>query len=169
MAFLKISSVIVPNGGKWTIIVRDIARVEHIVYVQPEYIRSIEMLSYIPVAVCGIDRPRRKVLIEFPPESTVAVSRIWVPISDIHFDESHAFTYPENAYFPIVRVEALKNTSCWEKRIRVVDIEKTAEAAQQECDRLNSTYGRYGLVYFWHSSKPGKFDEDEQWQNDTQT
>jgi hypothetical protein len=121
--------------------------------VQKDDVLEDENDDWIPVAYCATDESRNAALVELPEGYSPTISRLWVPLKDIKFGNTHAFSHPEGTVYAVVQVNLLSLLTAWEDRVGVVTLVKTAEAAQLECDRLNSRTGGEGAILFWQPVK----------------
>lgn len=145
---------LVCGGSYLTFEVKDQGGEHHYVDSRAEYVFEEDDGSrWITVGVCAVDEFRGVVLVEFQDGTTKGINRLWVPIQSVDPGETHVFGFPPETWFPVVRVDLGNGMTAWDEKIRVVIIEKTAEAAQLEADRLNRLKGSERVIYFWQASK----------------
>lgn len=129
--------------------VKDCNGEHHYVFSRPEYADTEQESHWLTAAVCCVDN--NKVLVEFD-DTRNGISRLWVSKADVDYGNTHAFTFPKETGFPVVKVDLNNGCTAWDEKVRVVLIEKTAEAAQREADRLNRLNGSSRVIYFWQAA-----------------
>lgn len=146
---------LVSTGDCWLFEVADQGGEHHYVYSMPDYVFTEDDngVHWLTVGVCAVDDARGIVLVEFQDGAGKGINRLWVPKTSVDQGETHAFGFPAETGFPVVRVDLGNGMTAWDEKIRVVVIEKTAEAAQMEADRLNRLNGGKHLIYFWQAAK----------------
>jgi hypothetical protein len=132
--------------------VDDLSKTGHYVYARPEFVDQDHLGYWLTVAVCCVDNSISAVLVEFD-DIRNGISRLWVNMSAIDYGNTHAFKFPEETRFPVVKVDLNNGCTAWDEKISVVLIERTAEAAQSEADRLNRLHGSGRVIYFWQAAK----------------
>jgi len=154
MAYLRTTHFVMAGGdGKWIFQVEGSDNAEFFVSCPKECVLVDGEADWIPVAVCAKDEDHNVALVEFPPGSVGAVSRLWVCLDDLKFGTTHAHLFGSDVEFPVLQVAINPKLTAWDERIRVVLIETTAEAAQMECDRLNRLKGKDGCIHFWQPAR----------------
>lgn len=131
--------------------VKDLNGEHHYVFSRPEYTDDDHLGHWLTVAVCFVDDTKAAVLVEFD-DTKNGISRLWVPKESVDYGNTHAFGFPKETGFPVVKVDLNNGCTAWDEKVRVVLIEKTAEAAQREADRLNRLNGGDRVIYFWQAA-----------------